>query len=379
MKFFILLTFLFQTAFAQLKTVEFYLSDIKNAEPIPFALCYLKNSHLSATSFENGYVVFQLSEKYMKDTLVIKHLSYETLHVLIAPNIDTIFLTRKENIINEVLINSLTAEQIIVKAINSIEKNYNQKTYYESGNYTQTHLENSKYVRYIEAKCLIENLSKATQNQREKFYVRDLRRSFNYEKNGEQHGDHLFDLMQENGVRYLSNQFLNPKNLNQFNWEIENTTATLFFIQFTNKQKTDQFTTQGFVTINKADWAILEYKIHYTPTQHYHTKSNWKLKSDFVHFIYKKESEYYALNSATKKYVHEVYHPVTFTNPSLIEERFSWVKTDETFTIEPKNFKFHSNLYSLNYIYKAENWLNNSIDNTIIEDLSHNVALEKQF
>jgi len=374
-----IILFMFQSVFAQLQTVEFYVFDRHSKEPVPFTLCYLKNSQLSATSFENGYTVFQLSEKYMSDSMVVQHLSYNTVKVLPTQILDTIFLTKKENQITEVRITALSAEQILLKAIEAIEKNYNQSTFYQYGKYRQTHLENSQHVRFIEAKCVVEYLGGNKLSQKEKFMIQELRRSYNFETNGEQHGDHLVDLFQENAVRYLYAQILNPKNLKQYNWEIESSSNEIYAIHFNNKFKTDELSTTGWISINTIDFAVLEYKVYHTTSAYYNTKSNWKLKTDFVHFVYKKEGQYYNLVSADKRYVHEVFHPITLSNPSLIEERFSWQKLDTTIEKIPKNFKLQTNLYSQNYQYKPENWVTIEIDPTIIDDLSKKIPLEKQF
>lgn len=371
-----LILFLFSSAFAQLTSYELYLLDKETHAAVPFALCYLQKNYISATSFENGLVKFQLTEHYVKDSLIIKHLSYLPEIIAFGKQTDTIYLSPKENFINEISVTGLSAEKIVAKAVGLISQNFSQNTQYLNGIYRQTHLENSQYVRFIEAKCIVEQ----SHTRREKFLITDVRRSFNYEKNGEQHGDHLADLFNENAVAYLNENFLNPKFLKKINWQLDSITQSSYSISFNGIDTKESIYFQGIININTTDFGIMDYQLASTPTSTYKTLSNWKLKSDFVRFEFEKQGNHYQLKLAEKWYVHEVYHPVTFTNPSIIEERFSWQTTDHLNKVEnPAAFKFASNLYSVSFPYHPFNWLHVSIDDKIVKDLSHRLPLENQF
>lgn len=364
---------------AQVIEVNFYLLDKNSLEKVEFAFCYLKESKISTMSNENGFLSFHIPSKYNFDTLFFQHLSYNSHKIKIDEINDTIFLERKDVNLNEVSIYALGALKIVENIIKNIPQNYNQKSHYNFGKYRQIHLENSIYTRFIEAFCFVHFEEMSYKNQKENFLISEMRRSYNFERSGEQHGDHLVELFLENPLRYPSKSFLNQKNINKISWELENEDEQFYWILFQNKSSENTLNYYGKLKINKSDFAILYFEINSTPSIFYNTKSNWKLITDYVNGSFIKTNDFYELASLKRNYVHEIYNDRMQSIESIIEERFIWETYNDKKDTPTQGYKKFTKLYNQRYTYQPQIWENIKIDDAIVNDLTRNKSLETQF
>ena len=210
----ILFILLFQINYAQNLSFESKAID-ENSKTIPYVTVFLQKNQAATTSNFDGEVKLVINKKALPDTLVIRHIAFETQKIfLTSENINAfehVILKDKLNEVGFVEIRAFTAEQIIKKAIDSIYKNYYAETFTLMGFYRQAHKENDKYVRLIECYPIVKEkiYDRNSTVQKESFHIEWIRRSNVYERNGDKHGDHLVDLFLEDPINYSYALFLN--------------------------------------------------------------------------------------------------------------------------------------------------------------------------
>ncbi len=380
--FLIALTSVLNYSIAQQQNV--YILNEADTAAIPFATLYFKESKIAFMSNENGLIHIKASN-LKNEILVVEHLSFRTKEIPATALSDTIFLARKEYEVPEVIINNLSALSIIEKAIEAIPNNYISHDFSLSGKYLQVHKENGKYVRFIEALTDIKNDSyspKHQLNQEESFAIKALRKSFNYERNGDQHGDHLVDLFAENPIQYLEKGVLNPKNLASYTWSLSESTANNYVIHFRNNSWASSKNYHGYVSINKVDYAIVKVQIQELPNlqTNIENKSNWEFINGWYEVFFTKTTDKYALSEATKWYNHQVRNERNRQQIDyLVEEVFKWQTHHVSPQIIDQRYSKNSNLYSLEMKYNTEKWNSFPIDSIIKLDLEHKLNLEEQF
>lgn len=368
---------------AQNIAYTFYIIDVNTRQPIEQALCYDLETKLAFTSNLNGEITFISNS--ISEMIGINHLSFQVIELKLDKELDSIFLVPKDYILPEFYVNEFSAEDIVKKAINQISSNYPNETQYITGKYLQTHIENGKYVRYIEAKMEVENLGylpSIKKEQEQKFKPNAVRKSFVYEKNDDQHGDHLLDLFRENPIQYLETSFLNKNNLQLYHWNLAYTESGLFQINFKNKDWSSLKNLSGFLIINPQNYAI-EYieLIEFPNLQSLHeNKSNWKFVNGWYQISFKAEGPFYQLEFCNKWYNHQVMNELNKAQTDyLVKEKFSWVSTSTSPNTATTNFVKASNLYTTKQKYIPELWQNDYIKEAIRTDLEVNYPLEFQF
>ncbi|MCB0509699.1 MAG: hypothetical protein KDC82_02970 [Bacteroidetes bacterium] len=363
--------------------LEFYLLESNTKKPLPYALLVAKSKAFIYSSDENGK--FLIKNKFDKGDLVaISHLAIEDIELALEEIGDSLFVPAKEYLLPESFVENQSALSIIKKSLAAIQKNYGSEPSYFSGVYRQIHKENKLYVRLIEAQIAISQAATAPnvkQNQEEKFFVSALRKSFNYEQNGEQHGDHLVDLFAYNPIQYLEKGILNPSALQAYNWEILSSDPYFYEISFQNKVWSAASNFTGIIRINKMDMAMVRIEIHENPNPSAYPKlqSNWSLINSSYLLEYFKVDSSYNLSSTRLSYAHHVRANDFDDRLYLIEEDFSFTTKSLVSRTENQAFSCHSNLYSLNIEYQPEQWESFQLEENLEKDLGQFVSLEQQF
>lgn len=379
---FSLLFLLTQTVFGQ---QAIYVVNLETKEAIPFSTLLIEESKHVYMSDENGFILLPKSES-ISSTLMFEHLSFQSKSIVFEASTDTLFLKPKLYTIPEILIHEISPFQVLQKVVEQLSSNFPKDKFYLDGLYRQTHKENGLYVRFIEAQVLVLNegmQADLNQVQEESFALLELRKSSNYEKNGDQHGDHLVDLFADNPVQYLQNSILNLRNFESYSWTLDYLPTGNCKIEFQNKPWTSAKNIKGFLLINKQDFAIQFVQFSETPNllSLAEDKSNWKFINSWYEASFKKYGDVYALENCDKWYNHEVRNEHLPAQVNyLVEERFEWRTFKLLYALEaiPK-FAKQSNLYSVVLPYSPEYWLIYPIDPSVKKDLEKTHTLAHQF
>lgn len=376
---FILLAYIPIHIFAQSKTL--YLIDKDSKQAIAFASLYYETSKISFMSNEMGWV--QITTYIDKEAILLHHISYESAPLFINNIPDTLYLEKKSYELPIFNYQNLSAKSVIKKAIEAIPQNYIQETHYLKGNYLQVHKENGIFVRYIEAKVDIQNEGlhpNLAKNQEENFAILALRKSYNYEKNGEQHGDHLKDLLQESPIQYLEKHYLNVQNLDLYEWTFLENESDTYQIHFQSKTTLGSRSYKGILSINMENFAIIKLRIESYPilNQQKNIASSWIFINGWYEAQFtQSEMGYYLLNCA-QWYHHQIIEPNQDWHP-IIEEKFEWTSEELHKNALNKNYSKFSSLYSLSMAYEEEIWRLSFIPSDIRKDLEIKHSLEYQF
>ncbi len=294
-------------------------------------------------------------------------------------------------------IHGLSSSEIIENAIRKIPGTFAADTFYQAGFYRQYHEENSKYVRLIEAAVTIENRvekSSTSLKSDERVSINQLRRSDNYERNNEEHGDHLIDLLEENPVYHSTGTMLNMKALNLYRFYFDTTRTypdSIYHIFYYSTDRSRERFDRGEIFIAADDFAILkftkeEFKNTHTIRRELYNSSaryRWEFLSSKLVAEYKMKKGKMYPASLVKTYTHELYDNKVNTKEFLVTECFELTLKNEIQTkalSQKRNFSVFSNLYHRKYVYDASFWQNYFIPGFYFrksEDVKHDLEKEK--
>ncbi len=373
----------YNLSMAQTKAYSFYLIDAQSGKPIPYLNIISKEDKTAYQSDEKGWIEINNSDP--KKTYTSHHLSYESQEFSLNAIKDTLLFEFKAYQLPGIELSKITAEKIVEKAVTNIGNNYSRYTFYLDGTYTQIHKENQKYVRYIEAKTSVQKMGydKNIQvPQEEKFAVKALRKSYNYEMNGEQHGDHLVDLFLENPLQYLEKSVLNKRNFKLYAWQIVNQNETSYTLSFQNKPWQSARNLTGEIVVNKSDWAILSMTIVELPNDFARedNESNWRFVNGWYEISFQLQGDKYYVQSSNKWY----HHLVRTSSASVdyqyeVEEQFNWETLGVGVKDKSISYSKLTNLYSQYFPYVPLQWEQNKFLEQVRVDLEHKYSLEHQF
>jgi CarboxypepD_reg-like domain len=164
--------------------------DNTNENPLGYATVSLKGKGIGTVSNTDGEFEFHIPEGHLRDTLQISMLGYVAIEKVISsiePGKPLKF-NLKESIIQlkEVVINSMSANDIFKKAYQNLTKTFLQENYLLKGFYRQINTENEKNVFLVEAAVSIFDNKTQLHNNfrlREKVSVNQMRFSNSLFKN----------------------------------------------------------------------------------------------------------------------------------------------------------------------------------------------------
>lgn len=370
---------------------------------LPFANIVLeKNGHGIATDAKGAFeLIVDIPDS--SSHLVFSAIGYEPEVISVGRLISQLngIVTLKPRVypIPVVLIEGMSAKQIVKKAIDKIPENFASDTFYLKGFYRQYHKENNAYVRLIETTLYLKNSVEKHKNyltNKERCRVLQLRRSNNYEMNREEHSDHLFDLLMENPVYHASGTVLNGKSLNAFKFlpgADEN--DSVYHIYYFAKKSEDEKTQKGELFINKKTFAVVKFikeeQLNTGAFIKYHEVTSvpyrWEFKNGKIIAEYKYQDGKMFLSSLNKTYTHALYDNKVNSKEYMVTENFE-LKMDSNLYWKklPGNFSAVSNLYHSHYAYDKNFWENCLLPEFIFEksehvirDLEQKEILELQF
>lgn len=350
----------------------------------------------------NGKFSFTISATN-SDSIIFSCIGYENKIVLsrnFLPGEQTILLTHKVYELPGPNISGLTSRGIIKKAVSRIPEIFVTDTFYTSAFYRQYHEENTRFVRLIEALITVENRveKNSVLKSSERVAINHIRRSDVDERNNEEHGDHLMELLEENPVYHALGTMLNPKALDLYRFYFDTTRIypdSIYHIFYYSTDRTRDRFDRGEIFISSNSFAILklikeEFK-NPNPVRevsHISPRYCWDFLSSKLVAEYKIKNGKMQLESLMKTYTHDLYDAKVFTKEFVVTESFELTVQDEAKSgpLMQKYFSDYSNLYNRKYFYNAAFWKDYSNPDFYFRkgeevkyDLEKNKKLEEQF
>lgn len=358
---------------------------------VPFVNILLSANRTGTVSDINGKFTLEIDSLIPSDSIIFSVIGYET-KIISAGNFsaaleNTIALTKRIYEIPSVTIDGLSSRQIIEKAIRKIPDIVMADTFYLNAFYRQYHEENNKYVRLIEATVTIEN--RVTKNKYllkadERVSINQIRRSDNRERNNEEHGDHLMELLEVNPVYHTTGTMLNLKALDlyRFYFDTTYTTDSVFHIYYYSTDRSGERFDRGEIFINENNFSILKFtreeikNTHANRNRLYNSMAPYRW--DFLSS--KLVAEYRMINgkmfpaSLFKTYTHELYDNKVNTKEFLVTENFELTILNESLPgqlPQKKSFSVFLNLYHRKYSYDISFWENYSLPGSYFKKLQN--------
>lgn len=290
---------------------------------------------------------------YMPDIVNVK-LPYDSILV--------IRLIAMEYELPEVPILSNRPYTIMLEAIKKLQVAMPDTAYLNNCFYRQTHREDGKNVRLIEAD--VDILNTASTPLKEYLKVNQLRRSIVYERNGAQHNDHLADLLLENYATHPAGSILDPRALSsyQLHIEAENMDSTLIGYSYKHFKSEKHYTGQVLLDSKGRIIRIVEQSIDnpkYQPSGMLGSANdNWEFVNGNKKLYYSYTNGKLYTDSINYSYLHNITDRFSGRTHYVIEEQFQlWVNSTQSIT-EPdlKTYRVLSGLYSKRYKYNSQFW-----------------------
>jgi len=128
--------------------------ESSNGEPLPFATLSIANGTRGTISNSNGQFRLVLKEDDQQDSLRISYVGYQSKIIKlnsVSNSYVNIKLVETLEQLDDVVVTSLTADQILENALNNIPKNYYDRPYVNRGFYRVSSKKNDNYVHLSEA------------------------------------------------------------------------------------------------------------------------------------------------------------------------------------------------------------------------------------
>jgi len=402
-----LILFFVTTVFAPTRAQEniylrgfVYDKDASNA-PLSMAAIQLKNTQLGGLADDNGYFEIPIPKMNLKDSLKVSYVGYspQSLSIIHYKEGDTlrVYISSSAETKQDVVIVAENAKGVLLKAIQNMRKNLLYDSLIATGFYRQYHKENGKYVRLIEAyvSAAFNCKSPYKYSFHESVQVNQQRRSNSFETNGDEHGDHLVDLLKENPYSYNRNNFLDAKKLDSYAPKFYSEDSVVYVISLRYKESSSVKLVQAKVWVQKETYAITRMEVEKFPNPYYvksryANDSRWQLVNEKDVIETAKVNSKYVVSSIERSYNHHVLNRKTGNVDFIVEEGFELYFDDfnaenVTEDLVKGNFSAATNLYTSTYKYNSKFW--NEYDlldeyplkQEIKKDLEQGKQLEEQF
>ena len=263
--------------------------DALDSTELPNVAIHLSNRFVGTFSNTVGYFELNIESKYKSDTIVVSHIGYESHRFLsIAATSDTleIFIKPKPFLLREVEIRGEndSLRSIVAEALKRISVNYPVKQHFLTGFYRQIQRQKGEFVRLIEAAVDIHDFGYASDIQKTRIQVQQLRKSDFFGNDNPLKrtfrfflGDRnqLYDVYEENWIRSFlvndqpSEYIYNSNFPNIHNFKLEGVTSaeddTTLVISYRIKKKVDAeigdgilFEPHGRLFISQKNLAIIK-------------------------------------------------------------------------------------------------------------------------
>ena len=388
-------------ASAQNVAVRGFVFDKDSKQPLSLCAVQVKNSQLGALTEDNGFFELPLPITNLSDSLKISFIGYlpKALSVVGYKQGDTlkIFLETAIETKQEAVIIAENAKGVLLKAITNLKKNLLRDSLIQTGFYRQFHKENGKFVRLIEADVSVAMNARnpVTYSFHELIQTNQQRRSESYETNGDEHGDHLADLLKENPFSYNRTTFLNPKNIDFFAPKFESEDTGQYVIKTQYKEASSAKLEQARIWVQKGTYAITRIEVDKFPNPYwvkprYYIESRWQLENEKDVIQLTKYMDHFVVSSMERVYNHNVLNPRTGQVDYVVEESFDlyFYKNEHDHIgdqIRAGKYTDVTSLYTSKYFYNEKFWNNypmlneHPLNPKIKADLEHAQPLDKQF
>lgn len=254
MKNYFLIIFLSLISFAPAQN---YLFDSVTKAPVKSAhVSFNKNRGLITN--DDGY--FELPDDTTIDTIYLSHISYISRKIpqKHCSKNDTIFLTQNHIELDEIVLSSVNPKDIVLKAINSIDKNYIRRPHNLIGFFRQSLKEDTKGIEMIEVEFI-----SYLKNNKTSAKIISAKRTENYSKWGlETHGG-VVEMIEKGDFVRRKSYFLDINQLNDYKFiyegKINHEGLKVYKISFIPVNQTNlQNIRKGVIYIDSISYAIVE-------------------------------------------------------------------------------------------------------------------------
>ncbi len=381
--------------------IKGYVLDKEKREPLSLCAVQIGQSALGALTDDAGFFDLPVPPPNLKDSLKISFIGYEpqTIAITDFKRGDTLKILLETQVLTkqEAVITAMNAKGVLIRAIDNLRKNLYRDSIIETGFYRQTHKENGKYVRLIEADVDVAfNIKNpATYSFHEMMQVNQQRRSENYETNGDEHGDHFVDLLKENPFSYNKSTFLNAKMLDFFAPKFEREDSGQYIIKTQYKESSSAKLEQAKIWVEKETFAITRIEIEKYPNPYYvKTRyafdSRWKLVNEKDVITLTKYQGKFLVSSLQRVYNHHVLNRQTGQVDFIVEESFdlffySYRLNNIATALQSGKYGVFTSFYTAHYTYNENFWKNydmivkHPLDAEVKKDIEHSASLDKQF
>ncbi len=250
-------SFFCQAFSQQVISVSGIILDSKTKLPLEYASISILGKPVGTISNSVGDFIFHFSNTYLNDTLIISTLGYKPYKKMVADYLknptDNFRLVPSEYKLAEFIVTSLTADEIVRKAIKNISKNYPKKTYLLKGFYRHYRNEDTLCVNLIESALILKDIGftapyKVRKNDtqaeylkryrnapvRENIYIEKYRRSFNSQSFYKEflfNNNMIIETLRNNRVKYRNFELDPAINSYFFDGQIMADDKTIYIIK----------------------------------------------------------------------------------------------------------------------------------------------------
>jgi hypothetical protein len=378
-----------------------YVTGSDTHQPLSLCAVQIGNSALGALTDDAGFFDLPVPKSNLTDSLKISFVGYlpQTLAIANFKQGDTLKIMLETQVLTkqEAVITAMNAKGVLLRAIENLRKNLYRDSVIQTGFYRQTHKENGKYVRLIEADVNVAMNIKnpATYSLHEMIQVNQQRRSENYETNGDVHGDHFVDLLKENPFSYNKSTFLNARMLDFFAPKFDSEDSTQYVIRTQYKESSSAKLEKAKIWVEKETFAITRVEIEKYPNPYYVKSryaidSRWKLQNEKDVITLTKYQGKFLVSSLERVYNHHVLNRQTGEVDFIVEESFdlyfySYQEDNVRPALQNGKYGVFTSFYTSHYNYNEPFWKNYDmivkypLAPQVKTDLERAVSLDKQF
>lgn len=301
--------------------------------------------------------------------------------------LNTIYVECSMTKLKDVVIEGLSAKEIVKRAVASIPLNYSDSSYASQSFYRQYQKVNGKFKNLIEAQSVVLfnlNNSKNEITAKEALYAEQLRRSNYYETLGSEDDD-FSDFFNQNPIYHLKTSSLNPKAFSFYVFSFDTSASTNYVINYTCNSFSSEnhgldyssllefngeSEESGKFIIDKESFAFIkiEKRAFRNKGYNYPKNNNFilpdrKFTEEFIGgqllVEYEKINGKWYLKTLLHSYTNEFFRTQTYEKAFTITEYFEWYSEKISRYIAKDQIDklyFNPNLSFCNYLYDKQRW-----------------------
>ena len=194
--------------------------DTDSKEPVAFAHIGIANTPLGTVSNSEGEFAMKIDRQYLEKQLLVSSVGYVTRSMTLDSLVNgttIIWLERAIVELDPVVITTLSAKDIVRKAVEQIEQNYPDRTFTTAGFYRTASNENGKFARLLEAGVKVND--EGFHNKNRNIHYLAIRKSEDFRQFKMEEANLIEEALQFDHVKQRKG-FLNPENLDFWQYAI---------------------------------------------------------------------------------------------------------------------------------------------------------------